>query len=342
MKRKAQSGLEYLVTYGWALILVATVVSVLVFVVASPAQGATFSSSDPTKLMIKGAVVDNGLATIKLQNITGGAIKNIEVSENPNYRECTISAESVPAGGEITIICKVIGEPTGSIDVSFTDQAGLSQGVEVSGGGPIPMSPGGETICDDLLDNDFDGDVDCADTDCAGKTGPDGQDCEPGGETLCSDTFDNDGDSLPDCDDPDCANDPNCLVQPIQYTLEEIWDGGPGMLCIMGHCNPLAGYDNDLINTQSNFDFTTGCGGGSCLDYRVSFVDGGFVGQEFRIMEASSSADCWGSSFGIYKPDQHSCARLEAFNAVGCVTIIDCINNMILPTPWHFEILDPA
>jgi len=238
MNRKAQAGLEYLVTYGWALVLVAAVVGVLTFVAIAPAEGVAFNSSDPTKLMVKGGVVENGQARIKLQNVTGGEIKNIQVSGKGNYTACGIVPQNTGAGGEIEIICDVIGDPMGSVDVTFDDYAGLEQKVEVSGGSPItPMSPGGETICADGLDNDFDGYIDCLDSDCAGKpecepqaedcavqgdedldgtadcadedcdgmAGPQGQTCEFNEEETCSDILDNDGDADIDCSDDDCS-----------------------------------------------------------------------------------------------------------------------------------------
>jgi hypothetical protein len=45
------------------------------------------------------------------------------------------------------------------------------------GGCCICFSCGSETDCNDGNDNDCDGKVDCADSDCAGKSGPDGVTC---------------------------------------------------------------------------------------------------------------------------------------------------------------------
>ncbi|MCK9523357.1 MAG: hypothetical protein M0R76_10000 [Proteobacteria bacterium] len=56
-----------------------------------------------------------------------------------------------------------------------------------------------EEICDDGIDNDGDGLIDCADPDCDGKLGAGGFICEPFGETICDDGFDNDGNGLTDC-----------------------------------------------------------------------------------------------------------------------------------------------
>ena len=63
-----------------------------------------------------------------------------------------------------------------------------------------------ESICDDSIDNDSDGLIDCADPDCAGigLCGPEGL------ASTCSDGIDNDGDGLIDCADPGCAKNRAC------------------------------------------------------------------------------------------------------------------------------------
>jgi hypothetical protein len=59
-----------------------------------------------------------------------------------------------------------------------------------------------ETLCNDTLDDDLDGALDCLDTDCASDPV-----CP---ESLCADFVDNDLDLLTDCEDPDCAVSPFC------------------------------------------------------------------------------------------------------------------------------------
>lgn len=55
MNSRAQAGLEYLMTYGWALILVATVIGVLVFVVGNPTNsGIRCTIDDPTSFSYLG------------------------------------------------------------------------------------------------------------------------------------------------------------------------------------------------------------------------------------------------------------------------------------------------
>jgi papain like protease len=67
-----------------------------------------------------------------------------------------------------------------------------------------PACPTDPEVCDDGIDNDHDGYIDCADSDCS--TDPACQ-VEP---EVCDDGIDNDGDDLIDCDDPDCDGDSAC------------------------------------------------------------------------------------------------------------------------------------
>lgn len=66
----------------------------------------------------------------------------------------------------------------------------------------------GETACTDRIDNDRDGRVDCADSDCAANVA-----CfVPPSETSCTDRLDNDADGAVDCADPDCDADAACAL----------------------------------------------------------------------------------------------------------------------------------
>jgi len=78
MKSRAQAGLEYLLTYGWAFVLVMTILGVLVFVITPASAKVNFSSSD-RRIMLRSANVAVGGGTdsvsLTLQNATGGPIE---------------------------------------------------------------------------------------------------------------------------------------------------------------------------------------------------------------------------------------------------------------------------
>ncbi len=65
-----------------------------------------------------------------------------------------------------------------------------------------------ETLCNDNIDNDYDGLIDCSDADCASFPKCTATQSV---ETLCNDNIDNDYDGLIDCSDADCASFPECI-----------------------------------------------------------------------------------------------------------------------------------
>ena len=70
----------------------------------------------------------------------------------------------------------------------------------------VDAAPQRETQCTDGDDEDGDGRVDCADTDCVGAAG-----CTAGGPEICTNGRDDDGDGQADCADTGCAANPACL-----------------------------------------------------------------------------------------------------------------------------------
>ncbi|HHO54501.1 MAG TPA: hypothetical protein ENK18_27425 [Deltaproteobacteria bacterium] len=85
---------------------------------------------------------------------------------------------------------------------AYTTYSGAT--LTVSAAGATPPTP---EVCDDGLDNDGDGDIDCVDADCAADPA-----CAVPTPEVCDDGLDNDGDGDIDCVDTDCAADPVCAV----------------------------------------------------------------------------------------------------------------------------------
>ena len=142
MNKKAQAGIEYLMTYGWALILIVTVIGVLVFIVSTPVSDVTFRSSDPTKLILKGATALAEAVQIKLQNITGGKI-TITTLTSEQYANLKINGQNpteadpveIGAGGEIVLEGN---GTTGTITITYRDYAGITRTTTIIGGGGEP------------------------------------------------------------------------------------------------------------------------------------------------------------------------------------------------------------
>jgi len=76
-------------------------------------------------------------------------------------------------------------------------------------------------VCDNNRDDDLDGDVDCLDDDC--DTDPF---CDGPGIEICANMVDDDGDGDIDCADLDCVNHPNCIqIPPVGNPGGNLADG---------------------------------------------------------------------------------------------------------------------
>lgn len=87
---------------------------------------------------------------------------------------------------------------------------------------PGTVSEAVETVCDDWYDNDYDGHVDCNDTDCAER-----EMCKHEQFNLCNDKLDNDFDNFIDCEDvEDCYYHSTCLAENMCALAKNVnWAG---------------------------------------------------------------------------------------------------------------------
>lgn len=144
-----------------------------------------------------------------------------------------------------------------------------------------------ETECGDGVDNDCDGAVDCADSDCEGiSCGENGMICASGScvcsrgeppETECGDGVDNDCDGLVDCADSDCsdrscgeATDLCCGTECVD-TLSNFYHCGicgndcdAGQVCnggiCMADCSPgLTDCGGSCVDTDTDVDHCSEC-----------------------------------------------------------------------------------
>jgi hypothetical protein len=144
----------------------------------------------------------------------------------------------------------------------------------------------GPEVCDDGLDNDLDGDVDCGDLAC-----PEVDSCDTSKgtvETDCSSFTDDDGDDLVDCADPDCQALPACAPG----------DGAVGEPCLAHvDCEATAGDDPTCVSAaRSNGNMP----GGYCTeqcdveddDCPAGSLCVGFSDVAICLVECADSGDC--------------------------------------------------
>ncbi len=119
---RAQAGLEYLLTYGWALVLVATIVGVFVMIVGTPADAPVFNSSQSTKFPVMGGTIDgSNKASVIVKNVTGGKITVTKITVSGTFSGCGPAPASA---------CKFNGS-------LFTSAATISPAIQVISGGDL-------------------------------------------------------------------------------------------------------------------------------------------------------------------------------------------------------------
>lgn len=145
MNSRAQAGLEYLLTYGWVLVLVAAVVATIVMLVNMPSSQANFSSSDPGKISIKSGSSDGTISRIVMQNLTGGkiTITGVTSEEYENIRiedVGSLAGIEIASGSAINMEAEIKAgkkSPSGIITMSYIDYGGFDRSVDITISGTI-------------------------------------------------------------------------------------------------------------------------------------------------------------------------------------------------------------
>ncbi len=226
MDRSAQAAMEFLMTYGWVIMLVLVTIGTLNYFGVFGIQGLI-----PEKCEFGPGFkcvdyhVGEGEATIIVQNTLGKEIVLTKLSISKKGESNPLCSaplnEKVASGATATLTCTesfaARGKETYIPSISFT-----MSGEEFSIGGEIyaaPKKAGPEEalsfekapqelpaeICDNAADDDSDDLVDCDDADCSSDPL-----CTPPPAEVCDNTVDDDGDGLVDCTDMDCSADPAC------------------------------------------------------------------------------------------------------------------------------------
>jgi len=147
-------------------------------------------------ILIENNWCNGGNYAVNLLNSTYGCTTNVKLKNNRFGRDFQYGLLSTFCS---QYSCGNVWDNTGE-SVNNGDPGGFDQDDEVCGG----------EVCNNWVDDDNDSLIDCADIDCDGKLGPNGETCEYGSELTCNDGWDNDRDGKIDCADPDCAGSPYC------------------------------------------------------------------------------------------------------------------------------------
>jgi hypothetical protein len=119
MNRKAQSALEYLMTYGWALIVIAIVIGILWYV-TSNATGGVQCSAKSQNFKVNAASVSTNSAQISVTNGTGYQLTSLVFTPSGSFAGATpaLPPVAVDPSGTFTITISGYTIPAGE---SFND-----------------------------------------------------------------------------------------------------------------------------------------------------------------------------------------------------------------------------
>ena len=132
---------------------------------------------------------------------------------------------------------------------SYDTSNNYSTGIYISGNlASSIIPPVTNEICNNNIDDDSDGSIDCNDPDCGNAVN-----CQiqPQAEN-CSNGIDDDGDGLVDCDDNDCVNISSCKTTPPSPKIENcsngIDDDGDGLVdCSDSDCFGFSGCSSEPL-----------------------------------------------------------------------------------------------
>ena len=135
MERKGQSALEYLMTYGWALIVIAIVIGVLVFIMSTTTSGSNCTSDNTQLIYVDHAAVGYddptaGTLDLRLQNASGQTIDITNIALASEFTGTIAAYGTVVSGQEFTLASTDLTSPVvgatyrGPITITYTRGSG--------------------------------------------------------------------------------------------------------------------------------------------------------------------------------------------------------------------------
>ncbi len=141
MNSRGQAALEYLMTYGWALVIIVVVAGILFFIMSSPAGSVVCNSSDPAKMPVQSSnITKTSPGTVKIINGTAGTITWNACAAGTTFTSCGASppAAGTTYNGGAVISLSPAGTFTSALDsntsmtIQYTDQFSYAKTVRVT------------------------------------------------------------------------------------------------------------------------------------------------------------------------------------------------------------------
>jgi hypothetical protein len=153
-----------------------------------------------------------------------------------------------------------------------------------------------DEVCDDAIDNDSDGDMDCDDSDCA-----DDPACQVGVEN-CGNGIDDDEDGFADCDDQDCFSNPVCTLEICDNSIDDDGDGDTDCAdaeCVdTTYCQSVDpeicddGIDNDGDGLTDCGDIVDCSAAANCQSVDPEICDDGIDNDSDGLTDCDDVDDC--------------------------------------------------
>lgn len=108
--KSAQAALEFLMTYGWAILVALVVAGALIYIMPNSKSLTTSKCIFGTELPCMGAQLSNNNLTVVLRNSLGQAIYDVSASVTvPSNVNCIVDS-TVPSDQRIVITCQNSGK----------------------------------------------------------------------------------------------------------------------------------------------------------------------------------------------------------------------------------------
>ena len=125
--KRGQSALEYLMTYGWALIVIVIVIAALVFLI-NPQQVGTEGCTGFARLPIGNFQVSEAGLTVKITNETGRSLQDVQFSgtftQGSTVNSVTDANTTIAVNAEKDVVYATLlttGAVTADLNVTYHD-----------------------------------------------------------------------------------------------------------------------------------------------------------------------------------------------------------------------------